>query len=59
VQILRQASSDTMKDPEFIAETKKARLDIEPADGAELEQNIREMFKLGPSLINKLKEILE
>jgi tripartite-type tricarboxylate transporter receptor subunit TctC len=59
VQILRQAFSDTMKDPEFLAETKKARLDIEPADGAELEQNIREMFKLEPALINKLKDILK
>jgi len=48
-----------MKDPEFLAETKKARLDIESADGAELEQNVREIFKLEPALINKLKEILK
>ena len=59
VQILRKAFSDTMKDPEFLAETKKARLDIEPADGAELEQNVGEIFKLEPALINKLKEILK
>jgi tripartite-type tricarboxylate transporter receptor subunit TctC len=59
VQILRKAFADTMKDPEFLAETKKARLDIEPADGAELEQNVREIFKLEPALINKLKEILK
>ena len=59
VQILRKAFSDTMKDPEFLAETKKARLDVEAADGAELEQNVREIFKLEPALINKLKEILK
>ena len=58
-QVLRKAFSDTMKDPEFLAEAKKARLDIEPADGAELERNIAEMFKLEPALIAKLKDILK
>ena len=58
VRILRKAYMDTMKDPEFLTEAKKARLDIEPADGAELEQNVQEIFKLEPTLIAKLKEIL-
>ena len=59
VRILRKAYMDTMKDPEFLAEAKKARLDIEPADGAELEQNVRDIFKLEPPLVAKLKEILK
>jgi tripartite-type tricarboxylate transporter receptor subunit TctC len=59
VQLLRKAFMDTWKDPELVAEAKKARLDIDPADGAELEQNIREIFKLEPSQIAKLKEILK
>jgi len=59
VQILRKAFMDTWKDPELVAETKKARLDLDPADGAELEQNIKEMFKLEPAQIAKLKEILK
>jgi hypothetical protein len=42
-----------------VAEAKKARLDLDPADGAELEQNIKEMFKLDPAQINKLKEYLK
>ena len=59
VQLLRKAFMDTWKDPELVAEAKKARLDIDPADGAELEQNIKEIFKLEPSQIAKLKEILK
>ena len=59
VQTLRKAFAETMKDAEFLAETKKALLDLDPADGAELEQNVREMFKLEPALIAKLKEILK
>jgi tripartite-type tricarboxylate transporter receptor subunit TctC len=59
VQILRKAFMDTMKDPEFLAEAKKARLDINPLDGAELEANVREVFNLDPNLIPKAREILK
>jgi tripartite-type tricarboxylate transporter receptor subunit TctC len=59
VQILRRAFMDTMKDPAFLAEAKKATLDINAADGAELEQNVKDIFKLDASLIAKLKEILK
>jgi tripartite-type tricarboxylate transporter receptor subunit TctC len=59
VQILRKAFMDTMKDPEFLADAKKANLDINPMDGAELEQNVKEILKLDPALVVKLKEILK
>lgn len=59
VQILRKAFMDTMKDPEFLAEAKKARLDINPLDGAELEQNVREVFNLDPALVPKARKILK
>ena len=59
VQILRKAFIATMTDPDLLAEAKKASLDINPLDGAELEQNVREIFKVEPALIAKLKEILK
>jgi tripartite-type tricarboxylate transporter receptor subunit TctC len=59
VQILRKAFIATMTDPDLVAEAKKASLDINPLDGAELEQNVREIFKVEPALIAKLKEILK
>ena len=59
VQILRSAFMETMKDPEFLAEAKKARLDINPLDGAELEKNVKEVFNLDPKLIPRAKEILK
>jgi tripartite-type tricarboxylate transporter receptor subunit TctC len=59
VQIMRKAFMDTMKDPEFLAEAKKANLDINPDDGAMLEQNVKEILKLEPALVAKLKEILK
>jgi tripartite-type tricarboxylate transporter receptor subunit TctC len=59
VQILRKAYMDTMKDPEFLADANKAKLDLNPDDGAGLERNVKEIFDLEPSLVAKLKEILK
>jgi tripartite-type tricarboxylate transporter receptor subunit TctC len=59
VQILRKAFIDTMKDSEFLADANKARLDINPLSGAELEKNVREVFNLDPKLIPRAKEILK
>jgi tripartite-type tricarboxylate transporter receptor subunit TctC len=59
VLLLRKAYMDTMKDPELLAEAKNAKLDLNPDDGAGLERNVKEIFKLEPSLVAKLKEILK
>ena len=57
--ILRKAFMAVMKDPEFLADAKKAKLDINPLDGEELDQNVKDIFKLDPKLIPKAKEILK
>jgi tripartite-type tricarboxylate transporter receptor subunit TctC len=58
VQVLRKAFADALKDPELLAEAKKANLDINPLDGAELERRVNEIFALDPALVDKLKDIL-
>jgi tripartite-type tricarboxylate transporter receptor subunit TctC len=59
VSLLRRAFMDTMKDPEFLADTQKAKLDLDPIDGAEIEKQVRELFNLEPALVSKMKEILK
>jgi tripartite-type tricarboxylate transporter receptor subunit TctC len=59
VELLRKAFADTMKDSEFAAELKKAKLDLNPLDGTALERNIKELFALDPALIPRLAEILK
>ncbi len=59
VAVLRQAFTKTMEDPEFLADASKAKLDINPDDGTGLERNVREIFKLEPALLGRLKEILK
>jgi tripartite-type tricarboxylate transporter receptor subunit TctC len=59
VRLLRKAFMDTMKDPEFLADTQKSRLDLDPIDGEEIQRQVRELFKLEPGLVAKMKEILK
>jgi hypothetical protein len=47
-----------MKDPEFLADAKKANLDLEPITGLEMERIVSGIFKLDPALTAKLKSIL-
>lgn len=59
VMTLRNAFMKTMKDPDFLAEAAKAKLDINPLDGAELERNVHAVFNLDKTLVPKAKEILK
>jgi len=59
VRLLRKAFMETMKDPEFIADTSKAKLDIDPLDGEDIERQVKAVFKLEPSLVKQLKEVLK
>ena len=59
VQILRRAFADTVKDQEFLAEAKKANLEVTPVVGEEVERLIQGLFKLEPALVKNLKEILK
>ena len=58
VAVLRQAFDATMKDPEFLADAQKAKLDIEPITGNELANIVGKLFKLSPAMASKLNEIL-
>lgn len=59
VQLLRKGLADTLKDPEFLADAHRARLDINPLDGQELQNAVARTFKLDTPLVQKLKEILK
>ena len=58
VQMLRKAFVETLKDPQFVADAKKSRLDTDPLTGEEIDKIVAQLFKMSPSLVNQLKEIL-
>ena len=59
VKILREAFAQATKDPEFIAETKKRRFDLEPVRGEEMEALAKEVMSQPPEIVNKMKKMLE
>ena len=59
VLMLRKGFLDTYKDPEFIADAQKARLDMSPLSGEELEKVVARTYKLEKPIVEKLKEILK
>lgn len=58
VILLHRAFHDTLKDKDFLADTEKAKLGIDPVTGEELEKTVAGIFALDPGLVTKLKEIL-
>jgi tripartite-type tricarboxylate transporter receptor subunit TctC len=59
VIVLQKAFMDTMRDPEFLAEAKKSRLDINPISGEEVGKTVARFFKLDSALATRLREILK
>jgi tripartite-type tricarboxylate transporter receptor subunit TctC len=58
VQLFRRAFQETMKDSEFLADAKKAKLDIEPVTGEELQKIVIRLYKLSPAVVNRLKSTI-
>ena len=58
VQLLRKAFEDTLKDPEFLADAKKSKLNVDPVPADVVEKDISALFKLDSSMVGKLKDIL-
>ncbi len=58
VQILRKAFQDTLRDPEFVAETNKAKLEIDPLTGEEIEKIVAGLFSTSPAMVSKLADVL-
>jgi tripartite-type tricarboxylate transporter receptor subunit TctC len=58
VRIMRQAFIRTLKDPAFLAEAEKSKLEVDPVTGEELEKIVAGLFKTNPQVLAKLKEVL-
>jgi hypothetical protein len=56
--MLRTAFTETLTDPDFVAETKKINLDINPLTGEEVKKIVDGLFRLNPSVVSKLANIL-
>ena len=56
--ILQKAFMATMQDPEFLADAKKARLEIAPIDGPSTGKTLAGFYDLDKAMVARLKKIL-
>ena len=59
LKMLRDAFTATMKDPEFVADVTKQKLDLEPEDGEHLEALIRKIYATPKSVVDKIGELIK
>jgi tripartite-type tricarboxylate transporter receptor subunit TctC len=58
VRLLREAFNKTMKDPDFLADTKRKKLEINPTTGEEVEALTKELMSQPQDVIEKLKKLM-
>jgi tripartite-type tricarboxylate transporter receptor subunit TctC len=58
VQLLRKAFHDTLRDPAFLADAERTKLEIAPVEGEEIERIVAGLFRLDPPTIAKLRSVL-
>src|SRR5688500_4994826 len=59
VRILQKAFVDTLKDPQLKAEAEKAKLEIDSIDGPGIEKMVQGLYEIEPSIVKRVKQILE
>ncbi len=57
VAALRKAFDDVVKDPDFLSEANRLRIEIDPLTGVELQKIVHEVQSIPPDVIEKVKAI--
>jgi len=59
VQILRQAFSALLRDPEFLADAEKLRIEVTPQTGEDIARVVERLYSAPRAVIDRLKQIVE
>jgi tripartite-type tricarboxylate transporter receptor subunit TctC len=59
LKMLRDAFDATMKDPEFVADVKRNKFDLEPEDGAHLSALIEKIYATPKSIIERVSNLIK
>jgi tripartite-type tricarboxylate transporter receptor subunit TctC len=59
VAALRAAFATMVKDPDFVAATKKRKLMIDPASGEQMDAITRDTMKLPPEVVTSLRRVMQ
>ena len=58
VKLLREAFLKTMKDEEFLADANKAQLNIDPINGAEVQNVVEKIFTSSPDIVERARKMI-
>jgi tripartite-type tricarboxylate transporter receptor subunit TctC len=58
-RVIRDGYAKMLKDPEFIAEVKKRRYDLEPISWEEMHALAKEVVSQPPDVVERVRKILE
>jgi tripartite-type tricarboxylate transporter receptor subunit TctC len=56
--MLRDAFTKTMNDPEFLAEAKKKKLDVDPTSGEEVQALVKDVMNQPKDVIERLNTLM-
>jgi tripartite-type tricarboxylate transporter receptor subunit TctC len=59
LKMLRDAFNATMKDKDFVADTTKQKLDVEPENGEHLEALIKKVYTTPKSVVDRIGELIK
>ena len=59
LKMLRDAFHATMKDPEFVAEVKRNRFELEPEDGEQLTTLINRIYATPKPIIDRVSRLIQ
>jgi tripartite-type tricarboxylate transporter receptor subunit TctC len=57
-QALRKAFDQIVSDPEFLAEAKQRKMDVNPVSGAEVEKLVAELYRTPPDVLAETKALI-
>ena len=57
--MLRDAFNATMKDPEFVADVKRNKFDLEPEDGEHLAALINKIYATPKTIIDRVSNLIK
>jgi tripartite-type tricarboxylate transporter receptor subunit TctC len=56
---VQDAFAATMKDPDFIAETNLRKLNLDPADGEQLEALVKKTYATPKPIIDRIAKLIQ
>ena len=59
MKMLQDAFMATMKDPDFLADAKKQKLDVAPMDGEQLAALVKKIYATPKPIVDKVTELIK